>query len=124
MNPSQSQGKRPFGIRFRISVMLLFSALNVVALGTVLVIFSLAYLRDLRPIHRGAWDADQATEVIYLQMMGDALAAQVSGERPPFPDERFDELEASLKGYIGMEANRIETDVHYFRATAEQWYLQ
>ena len=124
MNPSEPQGKRPFGIRFRISVMLLFSALNVVALGTVLVIFSLAYLRDLRPIHRGAWDADQATEAMYLQMMGDALATQVSGERPTFPVARFDELEVDLDGSLGEDAHRLEADVHYFRTTAEQWYLQ
>ncbi len=112
----------PFGIRFRLSVILLLAALNLVAMVTVLVWSAPIALRDQRPVVGAAWEANLHVEALRLQMMVDAIAARESTAAAPFPQAEFDRLRATLEANLGGDYGYVEPSVEYLYQVARRWY--
>ena len=116
--------EHPFGIRFRLSVILLLAALNLVAMVTVLVWSAPVALRDERPAVGAAWEASRRLEAFHLQMMVDAIAAREGAAEAPFPEEEFGRLRESLDGNLGDEYGYVEPSVEYLYQVIRRWYQE
>jgi two-component system, OmpR family, sensor histidine kinase ResE len=114
--------EHPFGIRFRLSVILLLAALNLVAMVTVLVWSAPIALRDERPAVGAAWEASRRLDAFHLQMMVDAIAAREGAAEAPFPEAEFGQLREALAGNLGDEYGYVEPSVEYLYQVTRRWY--
>lgn len=112
----------PFGIRFRLSVVLLLGALNLVAMVTLLVWSAPVALNDLRPVHGAAWEASRRVEAFHLQTMVDAIAARESSVSAEFPEEDFDVLRETLRSNLGDDFGAVEPQLEYLHQVTRRWY--
>ncbi len=111
-----------FGIRFRISLVLLLGALNLVGMVTLLVWSAPIALRDMRPVHGGAWEASRRVEAFHLQMMVDAIAVREDATASAFPEADFERLRVSLAANLGDDVGYVDPSVEYFYQVARRWY--
>ena len=104
------------------SVILLLSALNLVALGTVMVVLMPSLMRDHSPMHRSVWDASRAAESLHAQMMVDAQRALSTTQLPAWPEQDVAELERRMSRDLEDDFPRVEQDLKYFVEAARRWY--
>ncbi len=104
------------------SVILLLSALNLVGLGTVMVVLTPALMRDHSPMHRSVWDASRAAESLHAQMMVDAQRALSTPKQPAWPEQDVAELERRMRRDLEDDFPRVEQDLKYFAEASRRWY--
>ena len=100
MAPEPSRNPIRSGIRFRLSVMFLTSALGLVVMGTMMLVLAPLALIDLRPTHRGLWEAGRLVESMYRHMLLDAMEAQY-GDIPAFPETEMERKREAIAGILG-----------------------
>ncbi|MBM4320200.1 MAG: HAMP domain-containing protein, partial [Deltaproteobacteria bacterium] len=111
------------GVRFRISLLLLLSALNLAALGAVLfVLLTPGALRDLLPEQIRTWHALHTVETLHQQLLVDAVRAGRTKERLAFPGEGFDHMEQVLVELLEEGYADLQPQLHDFRKAARLWY--
>lgn len=111
------------GVRFRLSLVLLVSALNLAGIAAMFgALMSPAALRDLRPEHDSTWQTGHAAEALRLRMMLDALAAARDRRHPAFPEDGFSRLTVMLEETLGEYAVPVLPALDAFRTTAADWY--
>ena len=104
------------------SVILLLSALNLVAIGTVMVTLMPALMRDHSSKHRSIWGASRAAESLHAQMMVDAQRALSTSRVPDCPEEDLLRFEQLMRRDLEEDFPRIEQDLKYFVEAARRWY--
>ncbi len=124
MTDASGRGPLTFqpGIRFAMSVILLLSALNLVALGTVMVVLMPRLMTDQSPMHRSIWEASRSAESLHAQMLVDAERAQGASYTPVWPDEDVDALEGLISRSLEEDFPRVEQDLKFFVQSARRWY--
>ena len=124
MTESNGRGSLTFqpGIRFAMSVILLLSALNLVALGTVMVVLMPRLMIDQSPMHRSIWEASRAAESLHAQMLVDAERTQGARQPLAWPEEDVSALEGLMLRSLEDDFPRVQQDLKFFVQAASRWY--